>query len=160
MLPQHSHRVVGSNETCGAECSYSDGGAAGFGAASGRRCRHPPARSRQPETQSFPYRTKPPALCAIGYLGSPRKASTRRLRLGRSSVDSSPTTRVTNSGGSIRTSSRFADPLVRGHVFSRHPNGARRHEERRRYQIGTLLRFAIRGTTDFFAGASNSKRNM
>ena len=31
-------------------------------------------------------------------------------------------------------------------------------EERQRYQIGALLRFAIRGTTDFFAGASNSKR--
>ena len=31
-------------------------------------------------------------------------------------------------------------------------------EERQRYQIGALLRFAIRGTTDFFARASNSKR--
>ena len=31
-------------------------------------------------------------------------------------------------------------------------------EERRLYQIGALLRFAIRGTTDFFARASNSKR--
>lgn len=31
-------------------------------------------------------------------------------------------------------------------------------EERRHYQIGALLRFAIRGTTDFFAGASNAKR--
>ena len=31
-------------------------------------------------------------------------------------------------------------------------------EERKRYQIGALLRFAIRGTTDFFAGASNSKQ--
>ena len=33
-------------------------------------------------------------------------------------------------------------------------------EERQRYQIGALLRFAIRGTTDFFAGATNAKRNM
>ena len=33
-------------------------------------------------------------------------------------------------------------------------------EERQRYQIGALLRFAIRGTTDFFAGASNSKHFM
>ena len=31
-------------------------------------------------------------------------------------------------------------------------------EERQRYQIGALLRFAIRGTTDFFARASNSRR--
>ena len=31
-------------------------------------------------------------------------------------------------------------------------------EERQRYQIGALLRFAIRGTTDFFARASDSKR--
>ena len=33
-------------------------------------------------------------------------------------------------------------------------------QERQRYQIGALLRFAIRGTTDFFAGASNSGRNV
>ncbi len=33
-------------------------------------------------------------------------------------------------------------------------------EERQRYQIGALLRFAIRGNTDFFAGASNSKRHV
>ena len=32
-------------------------------------------------------------------------------------------------------------------------------EERRRYQIGALLRFAIRGTTDFFAGAPNVPRD-
>lgn len=32
-------------------------------------------------------------------------------------------------------------------------------EERIRYQIGALLRFAIRGSTDFFARASSSKRN-
>ncbi len=32
-------------------------------------------------------------------------------------------------------------------------------EDCRRYQIGALLRFAIRGTTDFFAGVSNSKRH-
>ena len=38
------------------------------------------------------------------------------------------------------------------------PEWCETSEERRRYQIGTLLRFAIRGTTDFFAGASNSKR--
>ena len=31
-------------------------------------------------------------------------------------------------------------------------------EERRRYQIGALLRFAIRGTTDFFAKAPNPRR--
>ena len=31
-------------------------------------------------------------------------------------------------------------------------------EERQRYQIGALLRFAIRGTTDFFTGATNTKR--
>ena len=31
-------------------------------------------------------------------------------------------------------------------------------EERQRYQIGALLRFAIRGTTNFFAGATNAKR--
>ena len=30
-------------------------------------------------------------------------------------------------------------------------------KERQRYQIGALLRFAIRGTTDFFAGATNAK---
>ena len=33
-------------------------------------------------------------------------------------------------------------------------------EERQRYQIGALLRFAIRGTTNFFAGATNAKRYM
>ena len=33
-------------------------------------------------------------------------------------------------------------------------------EERQRYQIGALLRFAIRGTTDFLAGATNAKRHM
>ena len=32
-------------------------------------------------------------------------------------------------------------------------------EERQRYQIGSLLRFAIRGTTDFFARATDAKRN-
>ena len=31
-------------------------------------------------------------------------------------------------------------------------------EERQRYQIGALLRFAIRGSTDFFAGVSNFER--
>ena len=31
-------------------------------------------------------------------------------------------------------------------------------EERQRYQIGAILRFAIRGTTNFFAGATNAKR--
>ena len=31
-------------------------------------------------------------------------------------------------------------------------------EERQRYQIGALLRFAIRGTINFFAGATNAKR--
>ena len=31
-------------------------------------------------------------------------------------------------------------------------------EDRQRYQIGALLRFAIRGTTDFFARVPNSKR--
>ena len=33
-------------------------------------------------------------------------------------------------------------------------------EEHQRYQIGALLRFAIRGNTDFFAGASNSTRRV
>ncbi|MDE3001319.1 MAG: RNA-directed DNA polymerase [Gemmatimonadota bacterium] len=33
-------------------------------------------------------------------------------------------------------------------------------QERQRYQIGALLRFAIRGTTDFFAGAPSSVRNV
>ena len=40
------------------------------------------------------------------------------------------------------------------------PEWCETHEERQLYQIGALLRFAIRGTTDFFAGVSNSKRNM
>ncbi len=37
------------------------------------------------------------------------------------------------------------------------PEWCETREERQRYQIGALLRFAIRGTTDFFAGASNSR---
>ena len=40
------------------------------------------------------------------------------------------------------------------------PEWAETPEERQRYQIGALLRFAIRGTTDFFAGVSSSMRNM
>ena len=40
------------------------------------------------------------------------------------------------------------------------PEWCETHEERQLYQIGALLRFAIRGTTDFFAGVSNSMRNM
>lgn len=38
------------------------------------------------------------------------------------------------------------------------PDWCETSEERRQYQIGSLLRFAIRGTTDFFAGAAKSKR--
>ena len=38
------------------------------------------------------------------------------------------------------------------------PEWCETSEESQRYQIGALLRFAIRGTTDFFARTSNSKR--
>ena len=40
------------------------------------------------------------------------------------------------------------------------PDWCETPEERRRYQIGALLRFAIRGTTDFFAGIPNSGRHV
>ena len=44
-----------------------------------------------------------------------------------------------------------------GRLFAA-PEWCETREERQRYQIGALLRFAIRGTTDFFARASNSRR--
>ena len=50
--------------------------------------------------------------------------------------------------GSVSTGARLFEP----------PEWCETSEECRLYQIGTLLRFAIRGTTDFFSGASNSKR--
>lgn len=40
------------------------------------------------------------------------------------------------------------------------PEWCETSEERQSYQIGALLRFAIRGTTDFFAGAPNSKHYL
>ena len=43
-----------------------------------------------------------------------------------------------------------------GRLFAA-PEWCETREERQRYQIGALLRFAIRGTTDFFARASNSR---
>ena len=50
--------------------------------------------------------------------------------------------------GSVGTGARLFAP----------PEWCETPEERQRYQIGALLRFAIRGTTDFFARASNAKR--
>ena len=49
---------------------------------------------------------------------------------------------------SVRTGERLFMP----------PEWCETLEERQQYQIGALLRFAIRGTIDFFAGATNAKQ--
>ena len=50
----------------------------------------------------------------------------------------------------VRTGNRLFEP----------PEWCETPEERQRYQIGALLRFAVRGTTDFFARVSNFKHHL
>ena len=157
MFSEHSHCVVGSGETYRGECSHSDSRAAGFEAASGLRCRHYSGRSRQQELN--PFFTEPNLLhfacwlfrLPVDAFGTP--LTPWQIECGLQSDDQG------DQFGRIDPNTfRIRRYVGTGARLFAPPEWCETPEERQRYQIGALLRFAIRGNTDFFAGATNAKR--